>query len=163
MQGVPERTGAPCSLFRRRAGFTLVELMITLAVIGILVMVAIPNFLRFRQRAKISEAKANLGAIRVTQHAYFAEHDRYVGNQPFTPDRTVNPPGRFAWSDNTRFSILGYTPDGKVFFSYGLTGVDAPTDTFTAVATSDLDGDGNWSTWHLTGGDKELYHEGADL
>ena len=137
--------------------------MITVAIVGILAMVAIPNFMRFRERAKISEAKANLGAIRVTEHAYFSEYDRYVGNQAYTPDRTANPMARLPWVDNTRFTILGYAPDGNVYFSYGLSGVDAPTDTFTALATSDLDGDGDWSIWHLTGGDKELYHEGADL
>jgi type II secretory pathway pseudopilin PulG len=137
--------------------------MISVAIVGILVMVAIPNFLRFRERAKISEAKANLGAIRVTEHAYFAEHDRYIGNQAYTPDRTANPPGRFPWSYDTRFTILGFAPDGNLFFSYSLSGVDSPTDGFTAMATSDLDGDGDWSIWHLAGGDKELYHEGADL
>jgi len=148
---------------REKKGFTLVELMIVVAIVGVLAAIAIPNFLRFRQRAKISEAKANLGAIRVTEHAYYAEHDLYVGNQAYTPDRTADPPGRFPWANDTRFSILGFTPDGRVFFSYGLSGADAPTDTFTAMAKSDLDGDGAWSTWHLTGGDKELYHEGSDL
>ena len=137
--------------------------MITVAIVGILVMVAIPNFLRIRERAKISEAKANLGAIRVTEHAYFSEHDRYVGNQAYTPDRTANPPGRLPWPCDTRFTILGFAPDGNLFFSYALSGVNLPTDTFTAMATSDLDGDGAWSIWRLTGGNKELYHEGADL
>lgn len=162
MRGVPEGSGTPRS-FWRQGGFTLVELMITLAIIGILVMVAIPNFLRFRQRAKVAEAKANLGAIRVTEHAYYAEHDHYVGNQAYTPDRTGNPPGRFVWADDTRFTILGFAPDGRVYFSYALAGVDAPTDDFTALARSDLDGDGVWSVWHLVGGDKEMYHEGSDL
>lgn len=137
--------------------------MISVAIVGILVMVAIPNFLRFRERAKISEAKANLGAIRVTQHAYFSEHGHYVGNQDYTPDRTVDPKGRLPWANNTRFTILGYAPDGTVYFSYALAGVDDPIDTFTARAKSDLDGDGAWSIWHLAGGDKEMYHEGADI
>jgi len=163
MQGAPEKSGAPCSFFCRQGGFTLVELMIVVAIIGILVMVAIPSFLKMRERAKVAEAKANLGAIRITEEAYFSEYNRFVGNQAYTPDRTSNPPGRFAWVPDTRFSILGYAPDGKVFFSYGLAGVDAPVDNFTAQATSDLDGDGAYSVWHLTGGDKEMYHDGADL
>jgi prepilin-type N-terminal cleavage/methylation domain-containing protein len=144
-------------------GFTLVELMITVAIVGILMMVAIPNFLRMREKAKISEAKANLGAIRVTEHAFYSEYNHYVGNQAETPDRSANPAGRHSWDRNTRFSILGFAPDGTVFFSYGLQGADFPTDSFTARAVSDLDGNGAWSTWHLTGGDKEMYHEGADL
>jgi len=165
MQGAPRRSGVPCSFYCRQGGFTLVELMIVVAVIGILVMVAIPSFLKMREKAKVSEAKANLGAIRITEEAFFAEYNRYVGNQPYTPDRTSNPSGRFAWVPGTRFSILGYAPDGNVYFSYGLEGVDLPTATenFTAHATSDLDGDGAYSIWHLTGGDKELYHDGADL
>ena len=42
-------------------------------------------------------------------------------------------------------------------------GVDEPLDNFTAQATSDLDDDGDYSIWRLVGGNKELYHEGADL
>lgn len=163
MQEVPGRSGTSCSFLRLKGGFTLVELMIGVAIVGILVMVALPNFLRMRQRAKVAEAKANLGAIRVTQHAYYSEYSHYIGNQEYTPDRTADPPGRFPWAPGTRFSILGFAPDGSVYFSYGLAGVDTPADTFTAQATSDLDGDGAWSTWHLTGGDREMYHEGADL
>ncbi len=49
---------------RNRKGFTLVELMIVVAIIGILAAIAIPNFLNFRLKAKTSEAKSNLGAIR---------------------------------------------------------------------------------------------------
>ena len=66
---------------RNRKGFTLVELMIVVAIIGILAAIAIPNFLQFRLKAKTSEAKSNLGAIRSTEVAYFAEWDTYVGNQ----------------------------------------------------------------------------------
>ena len=72
---------------RNRKGFTLVELMIVVAIIGILAAIAIPNFLQFRLKAKTSEAKSNLGAIRSTEVAYFAEWNFYVGNQTPTPDR----------------------------------------------------------------------------
>ncbi len=144
-------------------GFTLVELMIVVAIIGILAMIAIPNFLNMRQKTKVAEAKSNLGAIRVTEHAYFAEYNTFVGNQPYIPDRTSDPQARFPWTPGSRFSILGFAPEGSLYFSYGLQGVDYPADAFTAQATTDLDGDGTWSVWAITTGNKELYHEGGLL
>ncbi|WP_414645174.1 type IV pilin protein, partial [Candidatus Deferrimicrobium sp.] len=46
-----------------KKGFTLIELMIVVAIIGILAAIAIPNFLRFQAKSKQSEAKTNLGGI----------------------------------------------------------------------------------------------------
>lgn len=157
------KTGAPCSFFRRQQGFTLVELMIVVAVIGMLATIAVPTFLRMRLKVKVAEAKANLGAIRVTQHAYYAEYNRFVGNQPYVPDRTLTPQARLPWVNGTRFSILGYAPDGDVFFSYGLSGPDYPATSFTAEATADLDADGDWAVWSITVGDKDLHHHGGSL
>jgi type IV pilus assembly protein PilA len=144
-------------------GFTLVELMIVVAIIGLLATIAVPSFLRMRLKVKVSEAKANLGAIRVCEHAFFAEYNRFVGNQPYIPDRTLDPQGRLPWVVGTRFSILGYAPDGDVYFSYGLAGPDYPVAGFTAQATADLDADGDWAVWSITVGSKELNHQGGSL
>jgi len=64
-------------LRKNRKGFTLIELMIVVAIIGILAAIAIPNFLRFQAKSKQSEAKTNLGGIFTGQTAYLGEKDLY--------------------------------------------------------------------------------------
>jgi type IV pilus assembly protein PilA len=149
---------------RNRKGFTLVELMIVVAIIGILAAIAIPNFLNFRLKAKTSEAKSNLGAVRSTEVAYFAEWNWYVGGQAATP--VANRAGnalKVAWIPSTRFSILGFAPEGNVFFSYWLDGAANSYDAvgFTGHATGDLDADGGTSDFWVTNYQTEIQKSGA--
>ena len=65
------------SKLKGKKGFTLIELMIVVAIIGILAAIAIPNFLRFQAKSKQSEAKTNLGAIYTGQIAYFGEGNSF--------------------------------------------------------------------------------------
>lgn len=74
----------------KKRGFTLVELMIVVAIIGILSAIAIPNFIRFQARSKQSEAKTNLKAIFTGQKSRFADRDAYadlIGEIGFSPER----------------------------------------------------------------------------
>ncbi len=61
-----------------RKGFTLIELMIVVAIIGILAAIAIPNFLRFQLKSRTSESKVNLAAIRTAEESYLAEFGTYI-------------------------------------------------------------------------------------
>ena len=75
---------------RGNRGFTLIEVMSVVAIIGILASIAIPNFTRFQIRARQGEAKANLKAWFITERAFLHEEDRYdddVHLIGFSPER----------------------------------------------------------------------------
>ena len=75
---------------RKSQGFTLIELMIVVAIIGILAAIAIPNFIRFQARSKQGEAKANLKSLFTAQRSFFQEKDRYseaIHEIGFGPER----------------------------------------------------------------------------
>ena len=69
-------------MFKRlkgQKGFTLIELMIVVAIIAILAAIAIPNFLQYQMKSRQSEAKTNLQAIKTSEVSFQSERGCYVG------------------------------------------------------------------------------------
>ena len=63
----------------RQSGFTLIELMIVVAIIGVLSMIAYPSYQEYVLRGKLAEATAGLAELRVKAEQYFADRRTYVG------------------------------------------------------------------------------------
>lgn len=131
---------------KKNFGFTLIELMIVVAIVGILAATAIPNFRRFQLRSKSSEAKVNLGAIRTAEMAAVSEFGLFIpastsptsyGGTSAIPFTDTGPPG-------ANFSTLGFQPEGVVFFNYSVSVAGAA---FTAEAAADIDGDLTPQIW----------------
>ena len=110
-------------------GFTLIELMIVVAIIGILAAIAIPNFLKYQCKARQSEAKANLGSLRVAQEAYFAENDIYKNG-------TVGYGFQIKGSQRYTYDVTGATTAGYTATAAGTAG-NIDDDLWTMTATLD--------------------------
>jgi len=134
---------------RRREGFTLIELMIVVAIIGILAAIAIPNFLRFQLRSKAGEGKVNLAAIRSAEEGYFAEFGVYVASTTLWPRATTSLDTQKAkWTTGTAgLNTVGWSPEGEVYYSYAITTGGSPADHYTAEAGSDIDNDNTINWW----------------
>jgi len=138
------------TLLNRKKGFTLIELMIVVAIIGILAAIAIPNFLRFQLKAKSSEGKTNLAAIRTAEQSYYSEFGSYISADPDPAVANVGS-SKEPFVGGTGFGIIGWSPEGTVYFSYAADGdgTNANLDHtgFTATAYADIDADTTPQGW----------------
>lgn len=77
---------------RRQQGFTLIELMITVAIIAFLSAIAIPSYTDYVSRARITEATNALSDMRLKMERYYQDNRRYDAVPPACSPNTVAPP-----------------------------------------------------------------------
>lgn len=113
--------------------YSLTEILIVLCIIGILLLMVLPNQTSVIGQAKAIEAQAMLNQVYGLEKSHFYRHSKYSGNLEelgFEPELTVDEGGQAV---------------------YKIEIVEASNDSFLAraTATSDLDGDGTFNTWEI--------------
>lgn len=163
---------------RSHSGFSLVEMMVTVVILGILSTVALVSYRQYVRRVHTSEALGMLGMIRMRQETYRSEFSQYCDVSSATHDGTsgtvashwpATAPGQTATDWNSgippEWIQLGVRPSGPVYFRYdvvagnpGVTpnlpggyGTSSNQDAWwVGHAYGDLDGDGIQSTFEAS-------------
>ncbi len=149
----------------KRTGFTLIELMIVVAIIGILAAIAIPSFAKFQARSKQGEVKANLKSLFTAQRSYYQEKDKYIEliNATVSTDSniTVDTFKYQGAATNPAAAGLGgiaYAQNGQA--DPGNPGVTAgnvcPLCSFQGQATGNIDSDPTIDTWFISSKDASV-------
>lgn len=121
---------------KRQEGFTLVELMVVVAIIGLLSAVAIPNFRKYQAKAKMSEAKLQLSSVYTAETAFFSDYNIYhwcLGYMGYNPQREVlNRYYAIGFATASTINTAAY----DVAVTSGLS--SAPTDCPNAATAADM-------------------------
>ena len=160
-------------------GFTLIELMMTVAILAVLAAIAIPNFINYSLRAKSAEAFTLIGSIVTTQETFCAEFENYVEVEPHpavvpgvrkVPWDVIKCPATCSRQNPVtcnQFDCVGFQSPARVYFQYAtrriLAAPGVPPE-YAVGASSDLDADGIPGTFAYRsknyGGLVGLVHDG---
>ena len=141
---------------RKVSGFTLIELMITVVVVAILAAIAVPSYIQYIQRGKISEAISNLSSTRLQLEKYYADNHMYgTGNtcgvtMPSGADAKYFTITCVSGNANTigdqTYTITATGVGGVSGFKYTLNESNVRTSTFTSPVTGWNDSTTCWVT-----------------
>jgi len=122
---------------RKLKGMTLTELLVVLAIMGILILMAFPILAPLFQRAHATEAKLNLKHLADLQKVYFLEHTKYAGD--FT-------------ELGFEQAVLSDTEGGTANYRIEILASSPQDFRATATAIRDFDGDGVFNVWEIDKG-----------
>jgi type IV pilus assembly protein PilA len=142
-----------------RGGFTLIELMLVIVIIGIMSAIAVPNLISYVAKTRQAEAEANLGGVYTNEMAYYTENDGYSDSFSNIGFGLV---GGAKYYDYTVASPADWGPTSWIGFS-GSPGAGPPTGTmiycdtppgatdsaFTGIAVGNVDKDAAFDVWSI--------------
>jgi type IV pilus assembly protein PilA len=95
-------------------GFTLVELLVVIVIIGILTAIALPNFLNQSAKAKQTEAKQNMGSISRAQNTYRALNNSFASNFDLLAIGNLAGAGNTTSTTNYSYTLSGTTDSASL-------------------------------------------------
>jgi prepilin-type N-terminal cleavage/methylation domain-containing protein len=134
-------------------GFTLVELMIVVVILGLLAAVAIPAFSRYVKRSKTTEASSGIASMYRLQLAYYENTQERTSNTSFatcaalpttSPGSSKYPSNVALWMNASDWNSLGFVMNRPHYYQYSTDGSNTAT---TVRAVGDIDGDTSQSTF----------------
>ena len=153
----------------KERGFTLIEVMVVVVIMGILAAFAIPNFLRYRAQAMQAEARSNLAGIFVAETSFFSERKEYGnftdvgfaiaegGTNRYTYRSGLGivsgmgpNGGNLCGSSSSCDTIQTASPmAGAMTYTGAVGSATTSASGFTATAAADLDGDATHDGWYV--------------
>jgi type IV pilus assembly protein PilA len=160
------------SKLKNQGGFTLIELMLVVAIISIMSAIAIPNLISYVAKSRQAEAQMNLGGVYTDEMAYFSGNDTYsdsfnnigfglAGGSKYY-DYTITAPGD--WGSTSWIGLHGSPgagpPIGTVLNLNALPGASVAS--FTCIAAGNIDNDPEYDVWSI-GQNGSLNNDYSDI